>query len=74
MIDKVYQDSIAFFVSFCVEIYKNAHGISGAEAYETLSSTGALTYLETNYETIHTQSAQWILEEIHEFIKNATRS
>ncbi len=76
MTEEVYQDTIAFFISFCVEMYKNARGCSGAEAYESLSSAGALDYLAKNYETIHTQSPQWILEEIHEFMdtRKATRS
>ena len=69
MTEETYQDTIAFFISFCVEIYKNAQGCSGAEAYATLSSAGALDYLEKNYETIHTQSHQWILKEIHEFME-----
>lgn len=76
MTEETYQDTIAFFISFCVEIYKNAQGCSGAEAYATLSSTGALDYLEKNYEVLHTQSHQWILEEILTFIntRNITRS
>lgn len=75
MTKETYQDTIAFFISFCVEMYKNSQGVLGAEAYTTLSSAGVLDYLEKNYETIHTQSPQWILEEIHEFInQNATRS
>ena len=69
MTEETYQDTITFFISFCVEIYKNARGCSGAEAYATLSSAGVLDYLEKNYEVLHTQSHQWILEEIHEFIE-----
>ena len=76
MTEETYQDTIAFFISFCVEMYKNAQGVSGAEAYATLSSAGVLDYLEKNYEVLHTQSHQWILEEILTFIntRNTTRS
>lgn len=35
-----------------------------------LSESGALDYLERNYEVIHTQSPQWILEEIEEYLRN----
>lgn len=35
---------------------------------EQLSESGTLKYLEENYEVIHTQSPQWILEEIDEFL------
>ncbi|MCM1169597.1 MAG: DUF3791 domain-containing protein [Bacteroides sp.] len=68
------QDSITFFLSFCVEMYKNAHALSGAQAFETLSSSEALRFLEKNYEPIHTQSAQWILEEIEEFLNTQNTS
>ena len=68
MTEQAYKDTIAFFISFCVEIYKNAHALTGAQAIERLSSSGVLNYLEKHYEAIHTQSAQWILEEIDEFM------
>jgi hypothetical protein len=37
---------------------------------EVLDSTGTLGYLERHYGVIHTQSPQWILEDIDEFINN----
>jgi len=72
--NKYLNDAIPLFLSFCIEQYKNAKGISGKEAMEKLSASGALTYLEMNYEVLHTQSPQWILEEIDEYIlKQNTR-
>lgn len=59
---------IAYFVSFCIEQYKNAKGITGEEAMNTLDRYGVLEYLEENFEILHTQSYQWILEDIDEFI------
>ena len=59
---------IAYFVSFCIEQYKNAKGITGEEAMITLDRYGVLEYLEENFEILHTQSYQWILEDIDEFI------
>lgn len=66
------EDTIPLFLSFCIEQYKNAKGISGEEAMKILSDTGTLKYLENNYDVIHTQSPQWILEEISEFINHHT--
>lgn len=43
--------------------------ISGSEAMEVFSRNGLLDYLEAHYEPLHTQSRQWILEEIDELIK-----
>ena len=35
-----------------------------------LSETGVLEYLSEHWEILHTQSRQWILEDIDEFIRN----
>lgn len=66
--DKKKQD-IAYFVSFCIEQYKNAKHLTGAEALQLLDKYKALDYLSEHYEILHTQSRQWILEDIEEFIK-----
>ena len=59
----------AYFVSFCIEQYKNEKGLSGEDAMRELSRYGVLDYLEEFYEPLHTQSRQWILEDIDNFIK-----
>lgn len=61
-------DAIAYFLTFCVEIYKNAHSLSGEKALVVLSESGALDYLEKNYDVIHTQSHQWILADIDDYL------
>lgn len=66
--NKYPDDTIPLFLSFCIEQYKQAHGLSGQKAMEALADSGALAYLENNYEVIHSQSPQWILEEIDEYI------
>ncbi len=60
---------IAYFISFCIEYYSNSHKIPGNEASEILSRTGTLEYLMSNYDVIHTQSPQWILSDMDDFIK-----
>ena len=66
--DKKKQD-IAYFVSFCIEQYKNAKHLTGVEAMRLLDEHKVLDYLSEHYEILHTQSRQWILEDIDEFIK-----
>lgn len=66
--DKKKQD-IAYFVSFCIEQYKNAKHLRGAEAMNQLDEYKVLDYLSEHYEILHTQSHQWILEDIDEFIR-----
>lgn len=62
------QQNISYFVSFCVEQYKHANQLTGREAMAQLDRYGVLDYLAENYEILHTQSHQWILEDIDEFI------
>lgn len=66
------EDAIPLFLSFCIEQYKNSEGLKGEDALNILQRTGALDYLERNYEVLHTQGPQWILEEITEFVKDHT--
>ncbi len=62
------EDSIPHFLSFCIEEFKTMKGISGEEAMKILDSTGTLDYLERNYEVLHTQSPDWIREELDEYV------
>lgn len=64
------EDTIPLFLSFCIEQYKVHKSISGKQAMELLSASGTLDYLESNYEVLHTQSPQWLIEEIDEYILN----
>ena len=66
--DKQKQD-IAYFLSFCIEQYMNAKGLSHDEVITLLSGCGVLDYLAEHFEILHTQSSQWIVEDIEEFIK-----
>lgn len=59
----------SYFVAFCIEQYKTHCGIGGAEAAELLFSTGVADYLNENFEVLHTQGRQWLMEEIDEKIK-----
>ncbi len=63
-----HNDDIAYFVAFCIESYKTANGISGADASRIFSESGLNEFLAENFESIHTQSPQWILEEINEYL------
>lgn len=55
-----------YFVSFCIEQYKVYRGISGAEVANVFYSNHIDDYLNDNYEVLHTQSRQWLMEEIDE--------
>lgn len=60
---------IAYFLSFCIEQYKTEKGISGADAVQVLKLYGVLEYLAEHFDVLHTQSTQWLLADIDEFIQ-----
>lgn len=68
VMDKKEQD-IAYFLSFCIEQYKNEKRMTGTEAMNFLNRYGVLEYLAEHFEILHTQSRQWILADIDEFIR-----
>lgn len=70
--DKKEQD-IAYFLSFCIEQYKNEKRMTGTEAMNFLNRYGVLEYLAEHFEILHTQNRQWILADIDEFIKIRTK-
>lgn len=59
---------IAYFLSFCIEQYKMKHGLSGGETIDLFDRYDVLPYLSDNFEVLHTQSRQWLLEEIEDYI------
>ena len=61
-------DDISLFLAFCIEQYKQRHQLTGEQSMQLLNQYGVLEYLEECYEPLHTHSAQWIMEDIDEFI------
>ena len=63
------KQDIAYFLSFCIEQYKKAKGIDGAEVIKTFAMYDVFDYLNNHFEILHTQSHRWILEDIDEYIE-----
>ena len=63
-------NDISLFLAFCIEQYKKRHNMNGEQAMLVFDKYGVMEYLEECYEPLHTQSAQWIMEDIDEFIDN----
>jgi hypothetical protein len=61
-------NDISYFLSFCIEQYKQKHHLTGEQAMQELDKYGVLDYLEEFYGVLHTQNAQWIVEDIEHFI------
>lgn len=60
---------IAYFVSFCIELYKKEQNITGEEAIKIFDDYRIVEYLTENFEILHTQNHHWLLEEISEQIR-----
>ncbi|MBO7122163.1 MAG: DUF3791 domain-containing protein [Treponema sp.] len=55
---------------FCIENVAEKLGKDGAEIYRTLKNSGLLTsYIIPSYEALHTQSKQYIVDEIISVLK-----
>ena len=65
---------IAYFLSFCIEQYKQHISTSGSDVMALFVQYGVDQYLVNNFDILHTQSYQWLMEEIDEFIKQAKES
>lgn len=62
-------NDISYFVAFCIEQYKNTKGMDGVEVASLFFSSGVSSYLAENFDVLHTQSRQWLMEEIDDFIE-----
>lgn len=65
---------IAYFISFCIEQYKVHISANGNEVMDLFDKYGVTEYLSDNFEILHTQSRQWLLEEINDFIQQKRRN
>ena len=59
---------IAYFLSFCIEQYKVKQGLSGEDTMNLFEEYNVLSYLSDNFEVLHTQGRQWLMEEIEDYI------
>ena len=58
------------FVIYCVETYKGVKNLDGKTAYRSLYDTGAIEYIDENYEALHTFGNENIVWNIDEYLKN----
>lgn len=60
----------SYFITFCIEQYKVHARMDGAVVAEMFFQKGVVDYLSENFEVLHTQSKQWLMEEIDNYIKS----
>lgn len=59
-----------YFLSFCVEQFRQRHHATGAQAIDQLFPTGALDFLNNNYEVLKHLNMENILDDLDEYLKN----
>ena len=59
----------SYFLAFCIEQYKVAKGMDGAEVARIFFESGVASYLSNHFEVLHTQSRQWLMEEIDDILQ-----
>ncbi|MDR1873528.1 MAG: DUF3791 domain-containing protein [Synergistaceae bacterium] len=61
-------DGEVWFLASCVELYKDEKGMSGQEACNYLSSTGAVNFIINCWEGLHMTGPLYIIDSIDEYI------
>ena len=57
------------FLVYCIEMYKNKFNLSGADAQEIFSKSGADLYILNNFDSLHTTGLEYTLDDIQGFIE-----
>jgi len=58
------------FVIYCIETYKNMKSLDGKSAYQMLNEAGAIEYIDTNFDALHTFGDANIVWNIDEYLRN----
>jgi hypothetical protein len=61
------------FYTYCLEKYAIEHKISGMKAWVEFKESGADDFLVDNYDLLHTQGIDYVLEDIHRLIERKKR-
>ena len=60
---------VAEFISFCIEMFAKAKRLSGERVAAIFASCGAIDYLDSGYDLLHTQGEGWLVADLDEFLK-----
>lgn len=58
------------FLVFCIEKYIKSHSLTASEVHSLFQKYKVFDFLTANYESLHTQSEDYILEEIEVYLNN----
>lgn len=61
---------ITYFISFCIEQYMSEKEVNEDDVISIFSKYEVFDYLKDYFDILHTQSKQWIVADIEEYINN----
>lgn len=64
-----YEEQIIEFVSFCIENFKVVYKMPGKEVANLFNEKGVIEFLISDYDILHTQGKEYILEQIARFLE-----
>lgn len=70
--DEVLKEEFEFYV-YCLEKYALSKNMSGIRAWSLFKETRADDYIVRNYDLLHTQGTEYILDDIQRFINRRKR-
>ena len=63
------RSKVAEFVSFCIEVFAHAKGMTGTAVLRLFDSCGLVRYLDEGYDVLHTQGREWLLADMEDYLK-----
>ena len=67
-------DSKTKFLIYCMEIYKHAENLTGAQVLERFSHFNLFDYVMEFYEILHVHGIPYILQDINNYISEQSRA
>lgn len=64
---------VSQFIVFCIELYRRAHKGNAPHILSLFRDKGVLKFLTDGFETLHSQSQEYILREIDSYLKNRSK-
>ena len=53
------------FIIYCIDILSEFYNLNRRDVYNTIDSCGLISsYIVPNYEILHTQGKQWLIEDL----------
>lgn len=70
MVELNSEEKLIEFISFSIENFKIKYGMKGKDVANLFRESNAFQFLAENYDMLHTQGKEYIIEEIEMFLRN----